>query len=340
MRRLQVLSFVAGTLVLGACAAVLGLPDPTLDEAAGPGTPEGDANADVVVDANSGSDATTADVVAPDANVDGGACDLAGKWGNVTHLDSLASSSDEDMASLTPDEQTIYFRRGLPNGQGSNIMIAHRTDAGTGFDLPQPLPGGPNFPILAAPCITADGARIYYSSNTAGAELDIFWAPMPAAMPQQMEPGLKSAQLDFCGSLAADGTMFLWRQDATTNANLATYFQASFDPATKVYAPPTSIPGFSSLSTPLGPRPVISSNQLTIFYYARLNASSADHIYTARRASKSDPFAQHAKVAELDSAAADGPAWLSPDGCRLYFASTRAGGAGGADLYVASRPAK
>jgi hypothetical protein len=58
------------------------------------------------------------------------------------------------------------------------------------------------------------------------------------------------------------------------------------------------------------------------------------HIWSARRASPDGGFTDSRQVTELSSSASEGPTWLSPDGCRLYFTSSRSGAFQG---YVAER---
>jgi hypothetical protein len=41
---------------------------------------------------------------------------------------------------------------------------------------------------------------------------------------------------------------------------------------------------------------------------------------------------------ELNTDADDQPAWISPDGCVMYLMSSRPGGFGSIDIWVARRP--
>lgn len=340
--RAATIALVLASSTLVACAAVLGLPDPVLDETAG----QGDANDEGASNDGAPSDGTTSDGktdgASPDANVDGGPCNMGAPWGNITLLQSLDTTADEDMPTLTADEQTIYFRRGPPDIQGSKIMVAQRADGGSLFGAAQVAPLPASNVAYVAPCVTATGSKLEYSSATAPTDFDIFWVALPAGGPSpQPEVPVKSPELDFCGSFATSGAMYMWRQSFNA-ANATTYFRADFDPATMVLTAPVELPGFQAGTSGmpiLGPRPVISGDQLTIFYEAHKDDSSSNDVFTATRAKTSDPFSQHKVVTELsDPQAADGPGWLSPDGCRLYFSSTRTGGSGGRDLYLASRP--
>jgi hypothetical protein len=62
-------------------------------------------------------------------------------------------------------------------------------------------------------------------------------------------------------------------------------------------------------------------------------------IYVARRMAADGPFGEPALVSEVNAAgSANRTSWVSPDGCRLYFASDRAS-PGSEDIYVAEKPA-
>ncbi|HEX3757646.1 MAG TPA: hypothetical protein VHW23_03030 [Kofleriaceae bacterium] len=104
------------------------------------------------------------------------------------------------------------------------------------------------------------------------------------------------------------------------------------------YAPPRRL---ETLETLLGPtayeNPVVTSDELTIYFGAPPdNASQAD-IWTASRTGSNQPFGPPRPVAELNSISADRPMWISEDRCRLYFVTNRAGQ--GFRLWMASRAA-
>jgi hypothetical protein len=88
--------------------------------------------------------------------------------------------------------------------------------------------------------------------------------------------------------------------------------------------------------------PVISPNGLTLFFATTYHVASASlndtDIWVATRASVTDKFSNPRAVANVNTAQDEEPSWITADGCRLYLQSTRSGGAGGQDLYMASRP--
>ncbi|MBN9160076.1 MAG: hypothetical protein BGO98_28275 [Myxococcales bacterium 68-20] len=72
-------------------------------------------------------------------------------------------------------------------------------------------------------------------------------------------------------------------------------------------------------------------------YWSRI-ASGAYDIFVATRMSTSEPFSNVRPVGELNTnGGLEFPSWLSPDGCRLYYAFVQPDG-NESDIFVASKP--
>jgi hypothetical protein len=81
----------------------------------------------------------------------------------------------------------------------------------------------------------------------------------------------------------------------------------------------------------------VSRDGLTIYFASSRGLKRGSRIWVARRAKDVEPFGSPEPIAELEPASDDAPTWLSPDGCTLWFTSTRAGGLGGRDVWSATR---
>lgn len=82
--------------------------------------------------------------------------------------------------------------------------------------------------------------------------------------------------------------------------------------------------------------PVVSADGLTIYWGSNrtdLGGRGLTDIYMAKRASVAQPFSGVTNVSELNSTDDERPAWVSNDGCRLYYQK-------GKSLVVATRPSK
>ncbi len=85
--------------------------------------------------------------------------------------------------------------------------------------------------------------------------------------------------------------------------------------------------------------PVVSDDGNTLYFASdRPGGQGAKDIFVATWNSTAKKFQNPIVVQELNSTGFDKPTWLSPDGCVIYLSSTRTGGLGQSDLYMATRP--
>jgi hypothetical protein len=183
-------------------------------------------------------------------------------------------------------------------------------------------------------CLSADGTRLFFSKDpSTGTLYDIFETPavggayaIDAAVGR---PEVSSPDYDYCGSLSANGTMYLYRL-AGLGLYVAPRLGASF-------GAPVRVRGFGSGDDCAGCwDPIVSRDERTILF-SRPDAG----VHTIFQARRNQPDAAFGTSTALNAFTGTGarPEWLSPDGCRLYFAASGLdGGAGSTDLYVASRP--
>lgn len=81
-------------------------------------------------------------------------------------------------------------------------------------------------------------------------------------------------------------------------------------------------------------KPVVTADELTMVY-ALGDDYDDTTVVVSRRASVAERWGIPAPLTELDSTGPEAPTWLSPDGCQLWFESSRNGSQ---QLYVATRP--
>jgi Tol biopolymer transport system component len=82
--------------------------------------------------------------------------------------------------------------------------------------------------------------------------------------------------------------------------------------------------------------PSLSADGKTL-YFDSTDVSGDHHIYVATRTDRGTDFSAGKLLAAVNATNSDGCPSISNDGLNLYFFSTRPGGAGGRDLWVASR---
>ena len=82
--------------------------------------------------------------------------------------------------------------------------------------------------------------------------------------------------------------------------------------------------------------PTLTADLLEIFFTSDRNGTG--DVWTARRSTRSQPFAPPTPVAEVNTSTFETSAAISADGLTLWFGSDRPGGVGLTDIWVSNRP--
>lgn len=312
------------------CASLDGLVGATDDE---PPPKRNDRNADAAT-----ADATTTpddrDVVTTDAGAR--PCDPAAPFGEPVLLAEIDLPGHEAVSDLSPDELTLYYVTTVTGSTGVHIAMRSRATATSPFgpaSYPFGLPASDDWSVA----ISADGLSAVLStarSGTAGVDMFQTSRPSPADTFGNLTKltGLNSSADEQGSQLSADGKTF--------------YFDSTRSGARDLYRAPVTVGGFGApepiaeLNTPNAVEavPVLSADELTIYFHSTRGSDPTGDIWMAKRASKQAPFTDIALVPNVNAAgAADAPGFVSRDDCRLYMSSMR-GPTGEYAPYVASRP--
>lgn len=325
---------VAGLAVTAGCGKV---------SARDAGVRGADAAADL--DPGGTPDAADAADAATDAAREAGAaaCDPTAAFGAPTPLADFNTAANEDAIFLSDDQLTALFSTDRTGGAGGyDVWLAVRSDRQAAFSAPGPAAGVNSADNERQPVLSGDALHLYFMSNHATSAYRIVEATRNAVTggfaPPVEVPGLASGAGDISPWLSADGTQIYFGSGRAGGGGLG---------GNDLYVAGLSAAGAGNAadlttvnSAADDASPVLSRDGLTLYFASKRSDPAArgnDYIWIARRATAADPFGAPAGVPELNSAAADGPRWLSPDGCTLYFTSDRAGGQGGYDLYTATR---
>lgn len=169
--------------------------------------------------------------------------------------------------------------------------------------------------------------RLYAAANTDG----MFTAapellPLPAVATSANEPYL----------LANGRTLYLQANGPIIGATL---YRAHGDPPffnTEIAAPINDLDVDDSGGTSLGEyAPVITDDELELFYASGEFATAGLDIFTSTRGASDLAFVPPARQPQLSAGGNDWPVWLSPDGCTLYYVNKGTDGIG--RLFVTHR---
>jgi Tol biopolymer transport system component len=287
---------------------------------------------------------------APNATPDGGsvppgavppgstACDSKQPFSKLTSLDPPINglTSEEFSATLSLDQQFIVFASSR-EGQRSALYTATRTtpaDVWTGVMLIPGLNGGDTD---VNPTVTADLRTLYFQTIRQGtAKSDLWYSTRkdpkdPFPLPLEIE-NINSGEDDSEPWVNPAGTALYFT--STRSASVHRIYKADLtSPKSVANVALVDLLAANALDVR---SPILTADELTIFFATNTVVSSDYDIWTATRPSKSAPFQPATAVAELHSPAPDFPTWLSPDGCSIMFESKRDKD-GKAHLYSAAR---
>jgi hypothetical protein len=282
---------------------------------------------------NSGPDA--ASDAAPDARPV--RCNPTAAFGKPTALISLNTSADDEHADLSPDEGTIYFSSTRPGGTGGfDIYQATRSSPSDPFGNVLPVPGINTTGDERTPRMAGNGLSMYAMIATSSFPgLHIALATRPnvtvAFSAMRTVANINNATNSADPFLLPGGNAMYLASDLAGNLGLYRSVKVS-----GAFAIPTPVPGVNLDTPAVENNPVVTPDELTLFFGSTRPGGTGDYdIYEARRAHVADGFGAPVALTALNTAGAEVPNWISPDGCNLYF--TRAEPNVGYQLYMASR---
>jgi hypothetical protein len=272
-----------------------------------------------------------------------GACEPDAPFAHIAPVGGLDGDLGVQSAQLSRDELTIVFSRltisgtvDAPTSRYGDLYLAHREHLDDDFHDVVPLDGlNTNADELGA-ALSDDLHMLYFARGGPSLPHQIFAASLPSPMmpageavsmalgdtgESELEPYITSSAIYF-SARRADGSASLF-----TAAGQRT----SFGPAQRLQSLETQA------SAAAYGNPVVSSDELTIYFSAPSDHASVPDIWTASRPAFDRPFDAPRAIAELDTISGERPAWISEDSCRLYFVTNRTGT--GYRVWIASRAA-
>jgi Tol biopolymer transport system component len=248
----------------------------------------------------------------------------------------IVTSSDERDPFVSADGRVLYFAS--PDLGDLQVWFAKRDQASGPFgSLQVKATLSTNLEADGKVTITDDDLVAFVSTrraNGTGGAFD-FWQASRASGFDQPFGTLSQNQLGMLNDaddqqdphVSPDGLRLYFAagnpQQVVVSSRIAVL--AEFPPATPI----------ANLSDGSGDAdPTLTGDERVIIFTSNRNAANQSDLFYATRSERDRPFGAPLPLA-INSTFQDGDAHLSPDGCTLYFASTREG-SGDYDLYVTS----
>jgi Tol biopolymer transport system component len=193
-----------------------------------------------------------------------------------------------------------------------------------------------------APKLSPDGLTVYFvSDRTGGAGLwDIWYAERastsdPWGTPQNVTE-LNTEGYDMHPYASPDGLTLYFASDRSGTVGTWDLWYSTRASAADPWGSPVNIAEANSSFVEYGPN--LSSNGLTLYFASdRDGGVGLLDLWYVTRATTSDPWGAPTNLSELSSSERDWDPDVSADGLTLRFSSDRAGGAGLADIWMATR---
>lgn len=255
-------------------------------------------------------------------------CDPTAPFGAGRPIGGLSNGGG---LRLSPDELTTYFA-----GNDGQLYVAARGSLDADFAPATPLSSLNTTQHEVAPTVTADGLMIVFQRSPTASDpnADLLYAQrssvlLPFEAPM-FPPTFNRTAFEGSPYLRPDGKALYWaRFLSTTDSDIRRSpgdYDAGIAPA---FGTGLTLAELDSPVVEISP--VVSPDELRIFWASNrtdgaLATSGGLDIYTASRSVVTAAFGDLTKLNVLDTAAAELPSWVSPDGCRLYFDRNSGGG--------------
>lgn len=277
------------------------------------------------------SDADTNATTTDGTDVDAAGCDPTAPFGVPELIPGLSDPVVTDgTLRLYPDELRGYFWSYRGTGTDADLYYVSRPDLATPFTI-TPVQGLATTAQELDPTFPSDGSIFVFRRSGPGNELFVT-TPVSGA-PDSFNAPTNITTIN-TASDEAQAFIPLGRNELyfeSTRTALGDIYMSTFTGTT--FAPPTLVQGIASASDEGDP--VVTPDGLTIYFRSnRAAALPGYNIFVATRTATTDPFGALQLAPNINTAADDGPSFISPDGCRLYLSSDVAGTN---DIYVATR---
>jgi serine/threonine protein kinase len=265
------------------------------------------------------------------------------EWSAPANLGRGVNSEREEGAPfVTADGLTLVFRSDRPGGHGeSDLWQSTRATPDQPFGELVNLGPFINSPVGEdAPCLSADGLTLYYTSTrgNVGFNFDIWRSrrdsiTAPWQEPVKLPEGINTRAAEFRPWLSQDGLRLTFSSTRPPEEGVYVCTRASLDDE---FGPPRPLCAdfnrrqLSSVS--------FSADGRSLFCH-RFNAYfPGDLLWFARITDAANPFANLRSFGPTVNTRAIEVLPMTPDNGRtVYYASNRTGGAGGSDLWRTHR---
>lgn len=247
--------------------------------------------------------------------------------GSLDEKDDIDTTSTERDPFLSVDEKTIFFFSDRTGNVNGDVYTATRSSTSATFGTVSKFTAANTSAAESKMSMTDDGLYFVVASTLNGTtgSVDILDATRASAADNFSQLGRTYTTLDCTGADELDPFVTgngLELYIAQTINGFQRIVRATRATRTVPFSAATLVTELDSGAGDADPT-VSSDGRIIIFSSNRPGAGGSSNLWYATRSSNRGPFGTPKPVPGANSDNADGDPWLSQDGCRLYFSSTR-----------------
>ncbi len=157
----------------------------------------------------------------------------------------------------------------------------------------------------------------------------------PVALPAPFNNSGSSSSISFLPDML---TAFFTNNNSSDGGILGLTYVTTRSSVDASFSSPTADPNINEVGTGYGANSLLpTADGLTVFFGNGFTGGYTAWVGT--RASTTSDFTPKELASPINVGGENFPAWITSDGGTLYFVSNRAGGQGGRDIWIATRPA-
>lgn len=282
-----------------------------------------------------------------DAAAAGDAADAAGTactpFTAVQPMPDVNSAANDGYPWVSSDGLELYFASYRAGGSGgSDLWVATRSDPMAAFGPPAVVAGVSSTSNERAPSLVADGTSLYFTAeNRPGGvgSVDIWSATRPPSgtfgAPSPV-PGVNTTAADRSPAISADGLVLCFGSDRAGGVGGYDLWCTSRAATTAMFDPPELLAELASPGSDW--TPWLSPDLRTLMFSSnRPGGMGGMDLWISTRDDPAGAFDAPVNLVEVNTADDETTPVMSADLQTLYYRSTGAGGAGGEDVWTATR---
>lgn len=276
------------------------------------------------------------------------------EWSDPVNVGAPVNSAANEMnAALSPDELSLYFVSTRAGGLGgADIWVSRRASLESPWGTPVNLGAGVNSAGLeAAPALSIDGHLLFFSSDRPGGQGsndiyvarrtdkndDLGWGPAVNLGPDVNTTGFEAGGFYLQSAEAGPTNFYFVRGPNTVELDIYTA-SVTRDGQTRGPAVPVAELNDPNPAITDAHPSVRTDGREVLFHSTRAGGTGGADLWSASRRNVHEPWSTPVNMGvPLNSVAGEAQPTLSFSARTLVFASARAGGLGGNDIWIATR---